>query len=95
VSSARFPVPDDYAGDPPPAEGLRQALALATDAELRLAMTMLVTGAKMAAGIERDAAVTEPLVGAAALFGWLSAVVLDETDRRLRLFEELSGDAAH
>ena len=92
MSSARFPVPDDYAGDPPAAEGLRRALALATDAELRLTMTMLVTGAKMAAGVDKDAPVTEPLEGAAALFGWLTAVVMDETDRRVKLFGELAAD---
>jgi hypothetical protein len=89
VTSARFPVPDGYAGDPPPAEGLRHGLALATDAELRLTMTMLAMGAKLAAGLDAGEQVTEPLEGAAALFGWLTAVLAGEADRRVELFEGL------
>lgn len=94
MSGAHFPPPGEYAGDPPPAEGLRQALARAADGELRLTMAMLAMGAKMAAGVGEAERVTEPLEGAAALFGWLSAVVLGEVDRRARMFGELAGDGA-
>jgi hypothetical protein len=88
----RFPAPREYAGDPPPADGLRQALALATEPELALTASMLVTAAKMSAGLHAGAQVTGPMEGAAALFGWLAAVVTGETDRRARLLRELDVD---
>lgn len=92
MTGAHFPPPGEYTGDPPPLEGLRQALARATDDELRLTMTMLAMGAKMAAGVGDGERVTEPLEGAAALFGWLSAILLGELERRARLFGELAAD---
>lgn len=91
MSSAQFPVPSDYAGDPPPAEGLRQALALATDDELRMTVAMLAKGAKVAAGMLHDEQVTGSLEGSAALLGWLAAVVMGELERRQDLFRELGG----
>ena len=95
MSGARFPVPAQYAGDPPAAEGLRQALTLATEAELQFTISMLAAGAKMAAGLGPADPVTEPLEGTAALLGWLSAVVSSELERRGRLFGDLeAGHAA-
>lgn len=92
MTRAFFPVPAAYAGDPPAADGLRHALALATDGELRLVMHMLAMGAKMTSGMGERDQVTVPLQGAAALFGWLAAVVVAETDRRVTLFGGLAGD---
>lgn len=86
-------MPKDYAGDPPPAEGLRQALALATEDELRMSAAMLAHSAKIAAGMLRDEPVTGSLEGSAALFGWLAAVVMGELERRQELFRELGGGA--
>jgi len=91
LSSAFFPAPRDYAGEPVPSEGLRQALALATEAELNTTMAMLVMGAKAAAGLRDDEQVTAPLQGTAALLGWMSALVMSEKERRLLLFDDLGG----
>lgn len=89
-AGARFPDPAGYDGTgPDPAEGLRQALALATDGELRRTMAMLVMGAKTLAGADPDERITSELTGSAALFGWLAAVVTAEADRRSVLFEAL------
>jgi len=92
VTGARFPVPGEYDGTgPDPAEGLRQALAVSADADVRLVLSMLVAGAKTLAGVDLDGGVTAELAGTAALFGWLSAVVTGELGRREALFGALGG----